>query len=79
VQNEGVEDQIHFDLIKRAMIVYMNTAGDITAPILEDAMWDRLKDSGLFLFIFFAFVIFIWASQAMLFGVSGTFFISMVW
>jgi hypothetical protein len=57
----------------------MNTAGDITAPILEQEMWNRLKDTNLFLFLFFAFVIFMWASQAMLFGVSGTFFISMVW
>jgi hypothetical protein len=60
------------------MIVYMNTAGEITAPILEDEFWDRNKDRHLMLFLIFAFVIFMWISQQMLFGVAGTFFVSMV-
>jgi hypothetical protein len=56
----------------------MNTAGEITAPILEDNMWERAKESNFMLFIIFGFVIFLWISQQMLFGVAGTFFISMV-
>jgi len=56
----------------------MNIAGEVTAPILSDAKYTEIKNNYLYIFLMFGSIIFFWILQQMLFGVAGTFFVSMV-
>jgi len=77
--DEGIPiEQIQSDLIKRSIVVYMNIAGTVTAPIMTEEKYEEIHGNWLYMLLMFGSIIFFWISQQMLFGVAGTFFVSMV-
>ena len=71
-------EQIKSDFIQRTIQVYKNAAGEITAPNLDDIMSARLEASSFTYALIFGFVVFMWITQQLFFGVAGTLFVAQV-
>jgi hypothetical protein len=77
INDPGSEyEQIKSEFVQRSIQAYKNAAGEVTAPNLDDIMSARLAGNPMQYTLIFSFVIFIWISQQLFFGMSGTFFVS---